>query len=342
MRRSLLALILAGAVAAAAAADAPDAGKAKPDASGAAAPQPFAVVGKTVIGIAEYDVAFAQAQRQRFYHRQVPDHERQALRREVGDNLINRVLLLEEVERRGVQPDRTKIEATVAGYEKQYADSPQWPRIKAEMLPALVRELERQSRLERLEQQVREAGEPTEAQLRAFYENNKALFTEPAKQRLSLILLKVDPSSAQAVWDSALQEAQGIRERLLKGADFAETARLHSGDESAAKGGDMGSMHRGAIAEHVAERLDKLAIGEISEPLQLLEGVGLFRVDERIDPQLHPLSSVQTRATQLWKREQGEKAWRALIERLRTAATISIRDPSRYPEVATAPQTPAR
>jgi peptidyl-prolyl cis-trans isomerase C len=324
------------------AAEPPAAGKPAAEATGAAAQQPFATVGKTVIGVAEYDLAFAQAQRQRFYHRQAPEHERQALRREVGDSLINRVLLLEEVGRRGIQPDPAKIEATVAGYEKQYANSPQWPRIKAEMLPALVKELERQSTLERLESQVRETGEPTESQLRAFYQQNQALFTEPAKQRIALILLKVDPSSAQPVWDSAMEEAKGIRERLLKGADFAEAARLHSGDESAAKGGDMGFMHRGAIAEHVAQYLDKLSLGEVAEPIQLLEGIGLFRVVERVEPQLHPLSSVQARATQLWKREQGEQAWKALIERLRAGSSISIGDPSRYPDLAsTVPPQPA-
>jgi parvulin-like peptidyl-prolyl isomerase len=300
----------------------------------AAAAPLFAKVGSTAISAAEYDVAYSQAQRQRFYHRKAPEHEVQALRREVGDQLINRVLLLEEAARRGVQPDRAKIDAAVAGYEKQYGNSPQWPRIKSEMLPSLVAELERQSAVERLEESVRESAAPTEAQLKEFYAKNQGLFTEPPKQRVSLILLKVDPSSSQEVWNKALEEGKAVYARIAKGADFAEQARLHSGDESGPKGGDMGFMHRGAISEDIAQKLDKLALGEVSEPLQILEGVALFRVMERIAPQLHPLDKVRTRAEGLWKREQGEQAWQALIARLRSGASITIADPSRYPDLA--------
>lgn len=302
-------------------------------ADAAAAPL-FARVGTTSISAAEYDLAYTQAQRQRFYHRKAPEHEVQALRREVGDQLINRVLLLEEAARRGVQPDRAKIDAAIAGYEKQYAGSPQWSRIKAEMLPSLVTELERQSTVEQLEQAVRNSAPPTDAQLTEFYAKNQALFTEPPKQRLSLILLKVDPSSSQEVWNKALEEGKAIHARIAKGADFADQARLHSGDETGPKGGDMGTMHRGAISEDIAQKLDKLAIGEVSEPMQILEGVALFRVMERIAPQLHPLDKVRARAEGLWKRAQGEQAWQALIAQLRSGASITIADPSRYPDLA--------
>jgi parvulin-like peptidyl-prolyl isomerase len=170
------------------------------------------------------------------------------------------------------------------------------------------------------------------------------LFTEPAKQRVSLILLKVDPSSAQAVWDQAMEKGKAIVGRLDKGADFAEVARLHSGDQSAASGGDMGYMHRGAIAEHVAQWLDKLALNQVSEPLQILEGIGIFKVTERVAPQLHPLLKVRDRAVQLWRREQSELAWKGLIDRLRAAAAIKVHDASRYPELAStaAPASTAR
>lgn len=342
MRRTLLALALAAGTLTGIAAE-PTATTRPAEPAASAAPV-FATVGGTVIGIAEYDIAYAQAQRQKFYHRQAPEHEVRALKREVGDNLINRVLLLEEAGRRGIQPERAKIDAALAGYEKQYGGSPQWPRMKAEALPALVAELERQSRVEQLERAVREIGTPADAQLQSFYDRNNALFTEPAKQRVSLILLKVDPSSTQAVWDQAMEEGKAIAGRLAKGADFAETARLHSGDQSAAGGGDMGYMHRGAIAEYVAQRLDKLALNEVSEPIQILEGIAIFKVTERIEPQLHPLPKVRERAIQLWKREQSELAWKGLIERLRAAASINVLDASRYPELAstTAPAPTVR
>ena len=54
---------------------------------------------------------------------------------------------------------------------------------------------------------MRKVPEPTEAQARAYYDAHKDLFVEPEKLRLSVILLKVDPSAPKAAWDKARDEA---------------------------------------------------------------------------------------------------------------------------------------
>ncbi len=291
----------------------------------------FAIVGETVIGTAQYDAALAAAHRQRFYHRQAPESQVQALRREVGDQLIDRVLLDAETRRRGITADQAQVDKLLAGYESRYRDSPQWPRIQAEKLPGLKRELERRNVAERFENQVREVPEPTDAQLAAFYERHRDRFVEPERFKLSLILLKVDPSSTRAIWDKAHEEAAAIRERLVRGGDFAEAARLRSGDASAERGGDMGYLHRGMLPDGLAEQLDKVAPGAISEPLKMLEGIALIRVDDRRPAQTRSLVEVRERAVQLWRREEGERQWQALIADLRRRTQIKVVDESRYP-----------
>ena len=76
------------------------------------------------------------------------------------------------------------------------------------MLAAVVPQLEADSLLERLGTLVKHVPEPGEAVARAYYEKHKDLFVEPEQVKLSVILLKVDPSSPQAVWNSAKDEAQ--------------------------------------------------------------------------------------------------------------------------------------
>ncbi len=307
-----------------------------------AAPPVFATVGNKAISAAEYDAAFAVAQRNRFYHRQAPEAEVLALKREVGDQLINRILLAAEAERRQIAPDRKRIETQLAGYEKRYGASPQWPRMKAEMLPALQAELEKRSRLEQLEAQVRAVADPSEPALRTYYAKHKALFTEPEQVKVSVILLKVDPSSPRAVWDQAREEAAAIRGRLARGADFAELARLHSADGSADKGGDMGYLHRGMVPEAVQAALDKLEPGQLSDPITTLEGVALLRVDDRKAAQLREFAGVRDRAEQLWRREASDAAWQAFVERVRSAAQVQVVDLSRYPsEPSAVPATKA-
>ena len=299
------------------------------------APPVFATVGTKVISAAEYDAAYAVAQRNRFYHRKAPDAEVQALRREVGDQLINRILLTEEAARRNIEPDRKAIDAQVENYERRYGASPQWPRMKAEMLPALTAELEKRSRLDRLEAQIRDVPAPSEAVLRKFYAEHKDKFTEPEQVKISVILLKVDPSSPKAAWEQAREEAAAIRERLLRGAEFAELARLHSADGSADKGGDMGYLHRGMLPEPVQEAVDKLAPGSISAAITVLEGVALLRVDDRRAARQREFEDVRERAEQLWQREAADAAWTDFLARLRSATAVQVVDASRYPEVST-------
>jgi hypothetical protein len=145
--------------------------------SGAA--RPFARVGDTVISSADYQRALAVAMRKKYYHAKPPESEYAQFQREVGDDMVNRVLLMAEARRRGIVPDQEKIKATVAGYDAQYKGSANWQANSDRMLANVVPQLEADSRLERLEKLVRQVPEPPEAEVRQYYERNRTLFVEP-------------------------------------------------------------------------------------------------------------------------------------------------------------------
>ena len=307
------------------------------DAPPAAAPAAaFATVGKTVISAAEYERALAVAMRTKYYHAKPPEAELAKFQREVGDDVVNRVLLLDEARRRGIQPDRDKIAATVAGYDAQYQASPNWKANRDKMLAAVTPRLESDSQLERLGVLVKTVAEPAEAVARAYYEQHKDLFLEPEQVRLSVILLKVDPSSPQPVWNSARDEAKRVYQRLRAGADFAELARLHSGDRSAANGGQLEYTHRGMLPEALHGVVDKLKERDLSEPVQLLEGVAILRLDGRRAAQQRAFEQVRDRAADLWQRAEAQARWNRLIAELRRATSIRI-DETHYAPLPAAP-----
>lgn len=290
----------------------------------------FAVVGEKKILFPEYQNALAAGMRQKFYHARPPEGEVAKFQREIADQLVNQLLLFEEAQRRGIEPDRAKVGETVAGYETRYKDSAQWRTNRERLLPGLIGELERQSVLEALEKAVRATGAPSEAVLRAYYQAHLELFTEPEQFRLSLILLKVDPSAPPAVWEAAGDEAGRLYQRLLKGADFAELARLHSADPSAERGGDLGYVHRGRLPDEIQkEFVDSLKPGVVMPPLRLLEGQAIVRLEDRRAPKRHAFEDVRTRAAQLWARDEGGNAWQRLIKELRERTLIRI-DESRF------------
>jgi hypothetical protein len=57
--------------------------------------------------------------------------------------------------------------------------------------------------------------------------------------------------------------------------------------------------------------VDKLQPRQVSEPVQLLEGVAILRLDDRAVPVQRSFDQVKVRAAELWQREEAERAGRS-------------------------------
>lgn len=286
--------------------------------------QVFAMVNGQPVSVQEFNARYNAILRQRFYHGAPPEGQTEAVRKEVADFLIERTLLIEEAEKRGIQPDAAKVEQAVAAAEARYSAVPEWKQQREVLLPKLKEQVARQSLYEQIEKSIREVPPPASTEVRAYYEQHPELFTEPEKLSLSVILLKVDPGAPGADLDKAHEEAKKIYLRLKNGADFAEMARQYSGDNSAEKGGALGYVHGGMLPENLQGKIDKFQVGEVTDPVRTLEGVALYRVDDRVAPVLREFAEVEPRAQGLLKREQQDQAWKDTISRLRGSARIEI------------------
>ena len=137
----------------------------------------------------------------------------------------------------------------------------------------------------------------------AYYRANPERFTEPKSERVSLILVGVDPSSPREAWDEAMQRARELHGELRNGASFADLARAHSSDPTAENGGDMGYLHTGMTGDSFQAAVDALQSGEFSEPFMILEGVAIVMLTDRIEPHLQAFEEVKERARGLQQRE---------------------------------------
>jgi parvulin-like peptidyl-prolyl isomerase len=282
----------------------------------------IAIVNGDKIGMGEYISALRSGMRKKFYHGKIPEEEAKKFRKEVAEELVERKLLVEEAKRRNIKPDSELVELSLQDYENRFKDNPEWQKAKDKVLPLVREKLEGDSLKQRLEKAVHEVDEPSEAQLRDYYNKHPELFTTPERVKVSMILLRVDPSSPSKAWEQANEEAASIVERINDGADFAELARIHSSDESAQQGGDMGFVHTGMLGQNAQQVLDLMEPGEISAPVVLLEGVAIFKLVEREKPKLNDFASVKERAGELYMRDTGEKAWTDLLSSLKEEATI--------------------
>lgn len=291
---------------------------------------PFAVIEDETITGELYLNAVRQGMRKKFYHGAVPDGAMAQFQREVGRSLVERVLCLKEAARRGIEPDQEEIANMIAEYDKRYADAPRWRADRDKMLPGLTKELQSQSQLKRLEESVRKLPEPPVDEVKAYFDANPDKFTRPATKKLSLILLKVNPSAGGNAWKEAEDEAAKLLTKIRGGADFGELARIHSGDASASQGGVLDNTHQGTLSEEIEKKLETLKVGEVTEPIMVLEGIALFRLEDRTPPVKVSFEKAQERAQGLLMREKSESAWEAFKKQLWEKYPVVIQESTYY------------
>lgn len=301
----------------------------------------FATVGKDAITWREYRNAYNHDAKNKFFHGKPSDEVLAAFQREVGNKLIDDILLLKEAKRRNLKPDNEAVKQELQAYEQKYSSDPKWPEARKRVLPVLTKTLQDENLRRQLEALVRNVPTPTEKQLRKYFDAHPDKFTSPPQPKVSVILIRVDPSSTDEEWHKATEEADGLVKRIRAGEDFATMAREYSGDITAEDGGDMGYLHSGMLPGLPEQTVNKLQPGETSDPVRLLEGVAIFRLTDRIQPPPLSFEASEHRAKELWLKEQGDAAWDSLNTKLRKQTPIHI-DESRFLPLAATAEKPAR
>jgi len=124
--------------------------------------------------------------------------------------------------------------------------------------------------------------------------------------------------------EEARRKLVGIRERLEHGGDFAQLARLHSGDLTAAKGGDLGWLYEGDTVPEFERAMDALPIGEISQPVNTPFGWHLIQVLERRNAEMGDQRK-RLVARQVLRERKAEEAYEDWLRQLRDRAYVEYR-----------------
>lgn len=122
----------------------------------------------------------------------------------------------------------------------------------------------------------------TDDELHRLYEEQKGNFGAPERRKISHILITVDGAGATAE-QAALTKAEALRDRLVKGEDFAKLAQETSGDTVSGKiGGDLGYLDKDAQEEAFTKAAEALKEGEISPPVKTSFGYHLIKLTQYV------------------------------------------------------------
>lgn len=290
----------------------------------------FAIVNGEAILQATYETALRVAGRQRFYHGKAPEEELIAFRKEVAERVIEERIFHQEAVRQGLAADSDWVEAEFAKIERRYSVSPQW-RESGESLQQQVRQgLAERNLIQQVDESLRQTPPASDAETRAYYREHPDKFTSPEKIRVSTIMLKVEPWQPSEVWEDSREKARRMLSAIRAGEPFDTYAQRHPPTAE----GQMGYLHRGMLGESAQSALDPLEVGEITGVVTLLEGVAIFRLDERKPAQLNPYAAVRERAAALLARERSESLYRQRVDSLRSGAEVEFMNPRYYEVVA--------
>ena len=166
--------------------------------------------------------------------------------------------------------------------------------------------------------------EVTQEDLKKLYEEQKTNFGTPERRKISHILITLDGTDEKAD-QAARQEAETIRQRILKGEDFKELAKTMSKDPLSGKaGGDLGLLNPDAQEASFTEAAQALKLGDTSEPVKTSFGYHLIQVTEVVPAQFKSFDAVKE---EIRKTAQKNLAETQFYERGQKLAEITFENP---------------
>jgi peptidyl-prolyl cis-trans isomerase SurA len=138
------------------------------------------------------------------------------------------------------------------------------------------------------------------------------------------ILLKVGPTQSEQV---ARERLADYKRRIQSGqASFAELAREHSQDASAADGGELGWAAPGQFVPEFEQAMNNLDPGQISDPVTTRFGIHLIQVEDRRE---EVLSGDEQRelARNMLREQKAEEAFDTWAREVRGRAYVEYREP---------------
>ena len=287
----------------------------------------IAVVNGSVITQEDFDREMSRVQ-----HRLVSmgksliDSEIPEVKKEVLEDLINRELLYQESQRKGIKVDEAAINDRVMALKKRFPSEAEFKSalIEANLSEAAIKpQIRRGLAIQRfIDTHIVQKAAVSDQEVKAFYEKRPGLFRQPEQVRASHILIKVDPKADELKRAAAQQKIEEIQQRLQRGEDFAALAQEFSQGPSSAKGGDLGYFSQGQMVKPFEEMAFALMPGDVSDIVETRFGYHLIKVIEKKPETTIGFEDIKDRLGNYLKQERVQKEVSLYVQKLKEEAEV--------------------
>jgi len=163
---------------------------------------------------------------------------------------------------------------------------------------------------------------PTDQEIKAYYDENKANYEIPETVNARHILVAVDAADDAAKKDAKKKKAEDLRKKLVDGGDFAKLAEENSDCPSKAKGGSLGEFPRGNMVPAFEQAAFSLKTNEISGVVETEFGFHIIQTIGHNSPRTMTFDDVKGQIAFRLKSRKVQEKLEGLIGKLKSDAKI--------------------
>lgn len=161
--------------------------------------------------------------------------------------------------------------------------------------------------------------------LKRFYIEHIDRFKEPDQIRASHILIIIPQDADDLLVEALRHKGEKISERLRRGEDFQELARLYSDDASAKNGGDLGLFKRGELLPEFERVTFNLQPGQVSGIVRTKVGFHIIKVTRRKEGSVIPYEEVKEKVENQYIEEESQRLYQAWLKKVKAESFIEVK-----------------
>lgn len=235
------------------------------------------------------------------------------------ENVLERVLLSQAVNKSDEKIPPAQVEAVLARLKKQYKDQQElYKDFNVEDDGKMKEAIELMIKTDRkFDELCEDLPKLTQDDIEQHYEENKEKFKSADQVRVAHIVKYVDWQTDEATAYEAMKKAH---DELKNGASFEVVVDKYT--DCADRGGDLGYVARGEMAEEFEDVVFNLGLGQVSGVFRTRFGFHIAKVYDRKPAVIPSLKEVRKEIEDKFKEQMQQEAINEFIDQLKGKAKI--------------------
>lgn len=259
--------------------------------------------------------------------------DRTRIRRAALDHLIEKRLLDQKIKELNITVSDEEINQAIDDVKRQNNMASQDVLVSALASQGLTFEQYRSQLKEQIEKlklvsmEVRSKIQIGETEMRAYYEANRARYSEDDTFRARHIFFRTSEKDPADDIKRTMTTALMVLAEAKSGKDFEELAKSYSEDPAARKdGGALGVFRKGDMMPELEAAIVGMKPGEVSDLVSTPAGFHIIKLEERTTGKMKPFESVKAEIEDALYRKKSEERFNQWAKELRAKASIEVKD----------------